>query len=59
MEMLLRSAEDTTSKKTVPSMKVFMGDLTLIPESKSHIIYFSSNSGSVNTAIWMHYMDAN
>ena len=28
MEMLLRSTEDTTSKKTVPSMKAFMDDMT-------------------------------
>ena len=37
MEMLLRSTEDTTSKKTIPSMKAFMDDVTVIAESKSHI----------------------
>ena len=37
MEMLLRSTEDTTSKKTVPSMKAFMNDVTVISESKSHM----------------------
>ena len=37
MGMLLRSTEDTTSKKTVPSMKVFMDDVTVISESKSHM----------------------
>ena len=36
MEMLLRSTKDTTSKKTVPSMKAFMDDVTVISESKSH-----------------------
>ena len=35
MEILLRSTKDTTSKKTVPSMKVFMDDVTVISESKS------------------------
>ena len=37
IEMLLRRTEDTTSKKTLPSMKTFIGDVTLISESKSHI----------------------
>ena len=36
MEMLLRS-KDTTSKKTVPSMKAFMDDVRVISESKSHM----------------------
>ena len=36
MEML-RSTKDTTSKKTVPSMKAFMDDVTVISESKSHM----------------------
>ena len=35
--MLLRSTKDTTSKKTVPSMKAFMDDVTVISESKSHM----------------------
>ena len=35
MEMLLRSTKDTTSKKTVPSMKAFIDDVTVILESKS------------------------
>ena len=37
MEMLLRSTKDTTSKKTVPSMKAFMDDVKVISESKSHM----------------------
>ena len=37
MEMLLHSTEYTTSKKTVPSMKVFMDDVSVISESKSHM----------------------
>ena len=37
MEMLLHGAKDTTSKKTVPSMKAFKDDVTLISESKSHM----------------------
>ena len=37
MEMLLRSTKDTTSKKTVPSMKALMDDVTVISESKSHM----------------------
>ena len=37
MEMLLCSTEDTTSKKTIPSMKAFIDDVTVISESKSHI----------------------
>ena len=37
MEMLLRSTKDTTRKKTVPSMKNFMNDVTVISESKSHM----------------------
>ena len=37
MEMLRRSTKDTTSKKTVPSMKAFMDDVTVISESKSHM----------------------
>ena len=37
MEMLLRSNEDTTSKKTVPFMKAFMDDVAVISESKSHM----------------------
>ena len=37
MEMLLRSTKDTTSKKTVPSMKAFMDDVTVISESKSYM----------------------
>ena len=37
MEMLLHSTEDTTSKKTVPSMKAFMNDVAVISESKSHM----------------------
>ena len=36
MELLLCSIEDTTSKKTVPSMKAFMDDVTVISELKSH-----------------------
>ena len=36
MEILLRSTEDTTSKKTVPSMKAFKDDVTVISELKSH-----------------------
>ena len=35
--MLLRSTKDTTSKKTVPSMKAFMDDVTVISETKSHM----------------------
>ena len=37
MEMLLHSTKDTTSKKTVPSMKAFMDDVTVISKSKSHM----------------------
>ena len=37
MEVLLRSTKDTTSKKTVPSMKAFMDDVTVISELKSHM----------------------
>ena len=37
MEMLLCSTKDTTSKKTVPSMKAFMDDVTVISELKSHM----------------------
>ena len=37
MEMLLRSTKDTTSKKTVPSLKAFMDYVTVISESKSHM----------------------
>ena len=37
MEMLLHSTEDTTSKKSVPSMKAFMDDVTVVSESKSHM----------------------
>ena len=37
MEMLLHSNEDTTSNKTVQSMKVFMDDMTVISELKSHM----------------------
>ena len=37
MEMLLHSTEDTTSKKTVPSMKAFMDNMTVISESKLHM----------------------
>ena len=37
IEMLLRSTKDATSKKTVPSMKAFMDDVTVISESKSHM----------------------
>ena len=37
MEMLLRSTEDSTIKKTLPSMKAFMDDVTVISESKSHM----------------------
>ena len=37
MEMLLRSTKGTTSKKTVPAMKAFMDDVTVISESKSHM----------------------
>ena len=38
MEMLLRSTKDTTSEKTVPSMKAFMDDMTVISviSVKSH-----------------------
>ena len=36
MEMLLRSTKHTPSKKTVPSMKAFMDDVTVITKSKSH-----------------------
>ena len=36
MEMLLCSTKDTTSKKTVPSTKAFMDDVTVISELKSH-----------------------
>ena len=35
MEMLPPSTKDTTSKKTVPSMKAFMDDVTVISELKS------------------------
>ena len=38
MEMLLRSTEDTTNKETVPSLKAFMDDVTVILESKSHMM---------------------
>ena len=37
MKMLLRSTQDTTNKKTFPSMKAFMDDVTMISESKSHV----------------------
>ena len=37
MEMLSRSTKDTTSKKTVPSMKAFIDDVAVISESKSHM----------------------
>ena len=37
MEMLLHSTVDITSKKTVPSMKAFMDDVTVISELKSHM----------------------
>ena len=37
VEMLLRSTKDTTSKKTVLSMKAFMDDVTVITEWKSHM----------------------
>ena len=37
IEMLLSSTKDATSKKTVPSMKAFMDDVTVISESKSHM----------------------
>ena len=37
MEMLLHSTKDTTSKKTVPSMKTFMDDMTVILELKLHM----------------------
>ena len=37
MVMLLRSTKYTTSKKTVPSMKAFMDDVTVISESKSYM----------------------
>ena len=37
IQMLLRSTKDTTCKKTVPSMKAFMDDVTVISESKSHM----------------------
>ena len=37
MEMLLRSTENNTCKKTVPSMKAFMDDVTVISMSKSHM----------------------
>ena len=37
MEMLLRSTEDTTRNKTIPCMKAFMDDVTVISESKSHM----------------------
>ena len=37
IEMLLRSTKVTTSKKTVPSMKAFMDDVTVISESISHM----------------------
>ena len=37
LEMLLPSTEDTTSKKTVPSKKAFMDDVTAISESKSYM----------------------
>ena len=37
MEMLLHSTEDTTSKKTVSSMKAYMDDVTVISELKSHM----------------------
>ena len=35
MDMLLRSIDDTTSKKTILSMMTFMDDETVISESKS------------------------
>ena len=37
IEMLLRSTKDTTSKKTVPSIKALMDYVTVISESKSHM----------------------
>ena len=37
MEMLIRSTEDNNSKKTVPSIKAFVDDVTVISESKSHM----------------------
>ena len=37
MEMLRRSAEDTTYKKTIQSIKTFMDDVTVISESKSQM----------------------
>ena len=37
MDILLRSTKDTTSKKTIPSMKAFMDDVTVISELKSHM----------------------
>ena len=37
MKMFLRSTKDTTSKKTVPSMKAFMDDVAVISESISHM----------------------
>jgi len=37
MEMILRNAESNTNKKTVPSMKAFMDDVTLVAESRSHM----------------------
>ena len=37
VEMLLRSTEDTTRKKTVPPMKDFMDNVTIISKSKSHM----------------------
>lgn len=33
MEIIFRSAEYNTNKKTVPSMKAFMDDVTLIAET--------------------------
>ena len=36
MEMLLHSTKDTTSKKTVPSMKAFMDDMTVISVEITH-----------------------
>ena len=37
MEMLLVISSVLHSKKTVPSMKAFMDDMTVISESKSHM----------------------
>ena len=36
MEMLLCSTKDTTRKKTVPSMKAFMDDVTVISVEITH-----------------------